>query len=91
MLKQKKQKNNDDGWYIADWEGDPGRTLVLEHAKKYKTKKGAKVASVFYQKRFSHIRAIDLEIVKDDGSQVLKQSDIDEINTILTELEDERT
>lgn len=89
MLKQRKQKNNDDGWYIADWEGDPGRTLVLEHAKKYKTKKGAKIASSFYKKRFSHIRVIDLQIIEDD--QVLKQSDIDEVNTILMEIENERS
>ena len=29
--------------WIAPWSGDPGRTLVKESAKKYKTKKGAAI------------------------------------------------
>lgn len=62
VLKQKKQHNNDDGWWIADINGDPGRTLLLENAKTYKTLHGAKVAKGYYSKRYSHIRKIDLQI-----------------------------
>jgi len=64
VLKQKKQHNNDDGWWIADIHGDPGRTLVLENAKQYKTKKSATYARGYYRGRYSHIRKIDLEIVE---------------------------
>ncbi len=31
-------------WWLADWEGDPGRTLVIENAKVYKTEASAKAA-----------------------------------------------
>ena len=64
ILSQKTQKNKDHGWYIAPWEGDPGRTIIKENAKKYKTKRGAKIAKKYFEKRFSHIRNIDLEIIE---------------------------
>ena len=31
----------EDGVYLAPWDGDPGRTLVKESAKKFKTKSSA--------------------------------------------------
>lgn len=62
VLKQKPQHNKDDGWWIAEWVGDPGRTLKLENAKAYETKRGAKCAKTYFEKRYSHIRKIDLEI-----------------------------
>ena len=31
-------------FWLADWEGDPGRTLVREHAKKFKSFSRAKNA-----------------------------------------------
>jgi len=34
----------DEGVWLAPWQGDPGRTLVKESAKRYKTLHGAKVA-----------------------------------------------
>ena len=58
-----KQKNSN--WWIADWEGDPPRTLKLENAKRYKTVRGANIAKTYFLKRFSHIRKIDLEVLED--------------------------
>lgn len=40
-----------DCWF-APWEGDPGRTLVRESAKKYKTEISAKRALDVAKKRF---------------------------------------
>jgi len=34
----------DDGVWLAPWSGDPGRTLVKESARQYKTLHGAKIA-----------------------------------------------
>jgi len=51
-----------DNWWIADWNGDPGRTLKLENAKTYKTLHGAKVARGYFTKRYSHVRKMDLTI-----------------------------
>lgn len=63
VLKQKPQSNGDDGWWISDLEGgDPSRTLLLKNAKRYKTKKGARCARTYFEKRYSHVRKIDLEI-----------------------------
>jgi hypothetical protein len=55
-----KHKNED--WWIADWQGDPGRTLKIGSAKKYNSKKGANVAMSYYKKRYGHIRNMDLII-----------------------------
>jgi hypothetical protein len=33
--------SNKPNW-IADWDGDPGRTLLFENAKRFKTEKSAK-------------------------------------------------
>jgi len=51
-----------DNWWIADWEGDPPRTLKIENAKEYKTLHGAKVARGYFTNRYSHVRKIDLTI-----------------------------
>lgn len=32
------------GCWLAPWSGDPGRTLVVENAKQYKSERGAKIA-----------------------------------------------
>ena len=32
------------GVYLADWSGDPGRTVIINHAKKYETERAAKIA-----------------------------------------------
>ena len=64
ILSQQKQKNKDDGWHIAPWEGDPGRTRKKENAKQYSTLHGAKIARGRIKKRYGHIRAIDLNIIK---------------------------
>jgi len=32
------------GVWLAPWQGDPGRTLVYESAKRYSTKHGASIA-----------------------------------------------
>lgn len=32
------------GCWLAPWTGDPGRTLVIEHATIYETRRGARVA-----------------------------------------------
>lgn len=57
-------KQKDEDWWIADWDGDPPRTLKKENAKVYQTKKGAKSAATYFKKRYSYIRNIDLEIVE---------------------------
>lgn len=51
-----------DNWWIASWEGDPPRTLRIESAKAYKTLHGARVAKGYFEKRYSHIRKMDLSI-----------------------------
>lgn len=51
-----------DDWYIADWGGDPPRTLKIQNAKLYNTAKGAKIAKAYYEKRYRHIRKMDLNI-----------------------------
>ena len=63
ILKQN-YKNRDSGWWIADINGDPGRTLIVENAKKYTSRKGSSIARAYYKKRYSHIRTIDLDIVE---------------------------
>jgi hypothetical protein len=55
-------KQNNEDWWIADWEGDPPRTLKKENAKVYQTKQGAKCAITYFTKRYSHIRKIDLVV-----------------------------
>ena len=52
-----------DNWFIADWNGDPARTLKVESAKIYKTLRGAKIAKTYYEKRYSHIRKMNLKIM----------------------------
>lgn len=32
------------GVWLAEWEGDPGRTLDIENAKQFKTGKGARIS-----------------------------------------------
>ena len=56
-------ESKDTWWWIADWEGDPGRTLCECNAKRYRTELGAKIARAYYTKRYSHIRNICLKIV----------------------------
>ncbi len=68
ILKQKPQNNKDDGWFIADGEGDPPRTLLKKYAKSYKTIAGAKRAITYYKNRYGHIRKIDLEIIKKENT-----------------------
>lgn len=55
-------KQKDSNWWIADWEGDPGRTLKLENAKVYTSKKDAEKDIKYNVERYSHIRKIDLVI-----------------------------
>lgn len=60
LLFQRPQISGDDSWWIADWEGDPGRTTKKENAKRYNTAVGAARAITYLKKRYSHIRKIDL-------------------------------
>lgn len=46
-------------WYLASWEGDPGRTLVLNHAKKYRTIAGAKCAISIAQRRYPYRKSLN--------------------------------
>lgn len=39
--------------WLAPWSGDPGRTVVLENAKRYKTRKTAMVAARREHKRYN--------------------------------------
>ncbi len=64
ILKQKDQPNRDDGWWIADWDGDPGRTLKIENAKRYKTEVGAKRAAAYFKNKCKSYRKVDLEVVE---------------------------
>ena len=54
--------NNKNCW-IADWEGDPGRTLLLENAKTYKNHNAAQkeLDKIIMKNRH---RKMDLTIVK---------------------------
>jgi len=40
--------------WVADWDGDPPRTILKYNAKPYKTKKGAKIALMRILKRFPY-------------------------------------
>ena len=51
-----------DNWWIADWEGDPPRTLKIENAKVYNSLQSAKIARGYYNKRYAHIRKMDLQV-----------------------------
>lgn len=31
--------------YIAEWDGDPGRTFVLETARRFRTRRGARIVA----------------------------------------------
>ncbi len=53
-------KHSVENWWIANWSGDPGRTLKEDNAKIYSTKKGAKMAVTYFKKNYSHIRNMDL-------------------------------
>jgi hypothetical protein len=33
-----------ENWWLADWEGDPGRTIVRDHAKLFNSERTAKAA-----------------------------------------------
>ena len=46
--------NGEDEWWIAVWSGDPGRTLKIENAKRYRTAIGASRAIAYFTKRHSH-------------------------------------
>ena len=37
-------ENGINPWWLAPWNGDPGRTVVKSNAKKFKTEQSAKVA-----------------------------------------------
>ena len=37
-------KNGNQSFWLADWQGDPGRTLKIENAKKFKNSIGAEKA-----------------------------------------------
>ena len=39
--------------WLAPWGGDPGRTVVLANAKRYKTERGAKAAATIAKKKYS--------------------------------------
>ena len=39
-----KFENGNEPFYLADWDGDPGRTLLIENAKKFLRHKSAQKA-----------------------------------------------
>ncbi len=49
-------------WWIAPWNGDPGRTLKKENAKRYLTMAGANRAISQYLNRYS-FRKMNLRVV----------------------------
>lgn len=60
IIKNEEQNNV---WYIADWDGDPGITLRKESAKRYKSISGANRAINYYLRRYTHIRKMNLKVI----------------------------
>ena len=55
----------DYGVWLASWSGDPGRTLLESNARKYKTKKGARIAMARVHTLFG--RFLNAKILEVDG------------------------
>ncbi len=51
-------------WWLADWEGDPGRTLVKDNAKLFNSERAAKEAIKRIIKRYPYRGCTFLKPVK---------------------------
>lgn len=62
------------GCWLAPWSGDPGRTLVVEEAKQYKSERGAKIA-LGHARRFRSLDKARVYLVTPDmqpGAEVAR-------------------
>ena len=57
-------ENNTGEIFIADFEGDPGRTYRKDYARIYKSEKSAKSALTQIKKRYSYRNFDDAKILK---------------------------
>jgi len=58
--------------WLAPWSGDPGRTIVVDHARKYDTKRGAKIALGVARKyrKFKEARVIPLNDIQQTKDEI---------------------
>jgi len=57
-------KFKDQDCWLAPWDGDPGRTIVLENAKIFKTEDSATRAIDKANREYGHYREMSLTVVE---------------------------